>query len=109
MNVILFLDLDLPIINFSRDQHNLEVGQSLKAFCRVSSYPEPSYVWYRHNVVISNTSELFFDFLTDTDSGSYRCQAYSGILTSTSDLYIRVNCKFFFKRFCLRDLKYKSV
>ncbi|KAM4807611.1 sialoadhesin [Rhinophrynus dorsalis] len=66
----------------------VQEGATVTLTCEISSREESSYVWYKNNKWLKESSEAFLVLLrvTSSDAGSYHCQAKTGGQNSISPL-----------------------
>lgn len=75
----------------------MEVGaHPPRVSCSAKAYPEPSYEWRRHGVVIAKGNVLYiFRNMSVEDAGPYECVAFNKHGNSSAAVHVNVLCRCF--------------
>ena len=88
--------LATPTIIFSSASY-VPISSSLQIICNVGGFPQPYFLWFKDEVLLTNSTEstLSIDEITFQDRGSYHCAALNAFGRKESERKeLDVWCKF---------------
>ena len=87
------LDMDTQTIKLSKSLDLIFVGDNLTLTCNVQSNPSATYTWYFNNNIVSQTSELSIENITETQHGEYMCVSNNDVFSKSTTINVNVECK----------------